>query len=191
MIIMALFTMSMVQAGNLKDGSDNVDADKSKVEWKGEKVTGEHVGTINAKSGNLDVKNGKLVGGSFVMDMTSIVVSDLDGEYKGKLEGHLKSDDFFGVSNFPEAVLTIKKAKESSKAGTYAITADLTIKGITNPIEFNATLIENNGGLVANSNIIIDRTKYDIKYGSGSFFDDLGDKTIYDEFTLTVNLVTK
>lgn len=189
--LIAIFSLSMVNAIEpIKEGTHKVDASKSTINWKGEKVTGEHTGTIVMKSGGLDIKDGKLVGGEFVIDMASIECTDLSGEYKGKLEGHLKSDDFFGVSAYPTASLKITKVKGTSKDGVYDVTADLTIKNITKPVTFTATLVEGKGMVYANTNIIIDRSEYDVKYGSGSFFDDLGDKTIYDEFTLTVNLVT-
>ena len=189
--LVAVFALNNMQAVEpLKEGKHNVDAAKSTIEWKGEKVTGEHMGTINISQGNLVVKKGELAGGEFTIDMSSIVVTDLEGEYKGKLEGHLKSDDFFGVANHPKATLVITNTK-LVKGNTYEVTADLTIKGITKPIKFMAELVDNNGTVQANANIIVDRSEYDVRYGSGSFFDDLGDKTIYDEFTLTVNLVTK
>jgi polyisoprenoid-binding protein YceI len=188
--IVLTFAFANVSAQSVS-GSKTIDAEKSTIDWKGEKVTGQHVGTIALKSGSLEMKDNKLTGGSFVIDMASIENTDLEGEYKGKLEGHLKSDDFFGVATFPEAKLVITKVKETKKANVYEITANLTIKGITQPITFTATLIDNNGTVVANTNIIVDRSKYDVRYGSGSFFDNLGDKTIYDDFTLTVNLVTK
>lgn len=189
--VIALFALSTVNAEGIKEGTHKVDAAKSTVNWKGEKVTGEHVGNIAIQSGDLNFKDGKLVGGEFVIDMNSIETTDLTGEYKGKLEGHLKSDDFFGVATYPNAMLKITKVKATDKKGSYEVTADLTIKNITKSISFTTTIIEAEGVMHANSNIVIDRSEYDVKYGSGSFFDDLGDKTIYDEFTLTVNLVTK
>jgi polyisoprenoid-binding protein YceI len=189
--VIALFTLGTVNAEVIKEGKHAVDAAKSTVNWKGEKVTGEHVGFINIKSGDLEIKDGQLVGGEFVIDMASIESTDLTGEYKGKLEGHLKSDDFFGVATYPIASLNITKVKATNKNGSYEVTADLTIKDITKSITFTTTLVNTEGLIYANSNIIIDRSEYDVKYGSGSFFDDLGDKTIYDDFTLTVNLVTK
>ncbi len=191
-LVIALFALSNLNAIEpVSNGNLTVNAEKSNINWKGEKVTGEHTGTIKIKSGSLMLKEGKLQGGEFIIDMASIENTDLDGEYKGKLEGHLKSDDFFGTAKFPEATLKITGAKETSKAGVYTVMADLTIKGITNPITFNATLLDDKGTVVANANVVVDRSKFDVRYGSGSFFDNLGDKTIYDEFTLTVNLVTK
>ena len=106
---------------------------------------------------------------------------------RGKLEGHLKSDDFFGVQNFPAATLKITKVK--AKGDGYNVMADLTIKGITEPVEFMATVKEKDGMIHAMSDIKIDRSKYNVRYGSNSFFDNLGDKAIYDEFDLSVNLV--
>ena len=189
--LVAVFALNNMQAVEpLKEGKHNVDASKSTIEWKGEKVTGEHFGTVNISQGNIVVKKGQLAGGEFTIDMSSIAVTDLEGEYKGKLEGHLKSDDFFGVANHPNANLKITNTKPL-KGNSYEVTGDLTIKGITKPVTFTAELVDANGAVNANANIVIDRAKYDVRYGSGSFFDDLGDKTIYDEFTLTVNLVTK
>lgn len=166
---------------NLEKKKINVEA--SKITWEGEKLTGSHEGTINLKDGYFEMEGGKLVGGEFTADMTTINVTDLEGESKGKLEGHLNSDDFFGVNNFPTASFTIKTAAEKSN-GMYGISGDLTIKGKTNPIAFDLKM----DGDTASTTLVIDRTKYDIRYGSGSFFDDLGDKTIYDEFTLNIML---
>ncbi len=157
---------------------------KSTISWVGKKVTGQHAGTISFKDGALAFKSGKLTGGNFTVDMNSINVTDLKaGEGKEKLEGHLKADDFFGTAKYPTATLTFKTLKAKS-ANVYTVTADLTIKNITKPVTFDLTVNKNS----ATTSFNIDRTKYDIKYGSGSFFDGLGDKTIYDEFELTVNL---
>ncbi|MBS3737532.1 MAG: YceI family protein [Psychroflexus sp.] len=160
-----------------------VDVQNSKITWTGEKLTGSHEGTINLNEGYFEMKDGKLVGGEFTADMTSITVTDLEGDSKKKLEGHLNSDDFFGVKKYPTAKFTIKTAAEKSN-GVYGVSGDLTIKGKTNPIAFDLKMSKN----TAKTTLVIDRTKYDIRYGSGSFFDDLGDKTIYDEFTLDINL---
>ncbi|MEN7546485.1 YceI family protein [Rapidithrix thailandica] len=167
-----------------------VDTKDSKVEWVGEKVTGKHEGTINIANGQLEVKNKKIVSGSFEIDMNSINVTDLEGEYKQKLEGHLKSDDFFGVNNHSKAKFVITKAVSQGR-DKYKVSGDLTIKGITNKIEFPATVKIEGERVTALAKITIDRTKFNIKYGSGSFFDNLGDKTIYDEFKLDVTLITE
>ncbi len=159
-----------------------VNVKDSNITWKGYKVTGEHAGTIALKEGSLIFDDNTLSGGSFTIDMTSITVTDLEGESKGKLEGHLKSDDFFGIENHPTA--TFKITKVEGKNGKYKVTGALTIKGITNTNTFDLTVGENS----ATAALKIDRSKYDVRYGSTSFFDGLKDKAIYDEFDLNVNL---
>ena len=160
-----------------------VNTSKSKINWLAKKVTGQHEGTVNLKEGVLVFKGQKLVGGNFDVDMTSLTATDLKGEYQGKLNGHLKSEDFFGTDKFPTSSLVFKTISEKAK-NTYTVTADLTIKGITNPVTFDMTV----NGNIASTKFNVDRTKYDIKYKSGSFFENLGDKTIYDEFELAVSL---
>ncbi len=169
----------------------NVDVANSKVAWKGYKVTGEHSGTINLKSGALDITDGKLTGGSFVIDMTSLKDTDMQGEMAGKLEGHLKSPDFFGTEKYPTAKFVITKAYAIDTKGNYKVIGDLTIKETTKEVKFQTNLVEKDGQVSATGKIVIDRSDFDVKYGSGSFFDGLGDKTIYDEFDLTVTLVAK
>lgn len=156
----------------------------SNVFWKGEKVTGSHEGNISLKSGVLKFDDNKLAGGNIVINMNTIDCTDLSGEYKSKLEGHLKSNDFFGVEEYPEAILQITKVRSKGKS-KYECTADLTIKGVTKEIKFEVEL----GKGDATTNIVIDRTKFNVKYGSGSFFKGLGDKMIYDEFEISVDLV--
>lgn len=160
-----------------------IDVKKSNIEWVGKKVTGQHNGDLKFKSGSISFKKGKLVAGSFVINMNSINTLDLEGEYKQKLDGHLKDVDFFGVEKHPTAKLIFKKVKDLTK-GKYEITANLTIKKITKPVTFEATVTKNS----LTSTFKIDRTLYDIKYGSGSFFSDLGDKTIDNEFDVKVNV---
>jgi polyisoprenoid-binding protein YceI len=160
-----------------------IDASKSKITWVGKKITGQHEGTINLKDGYLVFKNKDVAGGSFTVDMTSISNTDQTGKGKTNLEGHLKSDDFFGVDNFPTSTLVFKTLANKGN-NIYSITADLTIKGITNPVKFDFVVKEN----TAKAKLVVDRTKYGIKYGSGSYFEDLGDKTIYDNFELNVEI---
>tara|TARA_Y100001935_G_C17198298_1_gene453722 strand:+ start:140 stop:664 length:525 start_codon:yes stop_codon:yes gene_type:complete len=161
-----------------------VKTNESKVTWKAYKVTGSHTGTVNLKSGTLIFDdNGMLTGGEFEADMTSITVTDLEGEYKDKLEGHLKSDDFFSVANHPSSKLVFTNVKSTGK-NAYEVTGDLTIKGITKPVTFDVSIY----GSKATATMKIDRAQYDVRYGSGSFFENLGDKTIYDEFDLVVDL---
>lgn len=160
-----------------------IKTDKSKVVWKGYKVTGSHEGTISIKSGSLTFSDDKLTGGEFVMDMTTINSTDMEGEYKGKLEGHLKADDFFGVEKYPTAALVFTKVEASGK-NAYNVTGDLTIKGETHAITFVVSIYGNK----ATASLKVDRTKYGIKYGSTSFFEGLKDKAIYDEFDLVSDL---
>ena len=160
-----------------------IDIAKSTIEWLGKKVTGQHNGTINFKEGYVAFKKEKLSGGNFTVNMTTLTATDLTGEYKDKLEGHLKADDFFGTEKFPTATLTFKKIASISST-LYVVTADLTIKGITKPVTFDLTVKGNSATTTFN----INRTIYDIKYGSKSFFDSLGDKAISDEFEIKVSL---
>ena len=160
-----------------------INVEKSSIIWNAKKVTGEHSGTVNFQEGVLIFKKGKVTGGNFTVDMTSLVTTDLSGEWKTKLEGHLNSDDFFSTEKFKTSTLVFKKVASKAK-GVYKVTADLTIKGITKPVNFDLTVKGNKATTVVN----IDRTKYDIKYGSKSFFDSIGDKAINDDFTLSVNL---
>jgi len=160
-----------------------IDLSKSTINWVGKKVTGQHSGTVAFKSGSLVFKKNKLTGGSFVVVMPSLTSTDLTGEYLGKLNGHLKADDFFGTDKYPTATLVFKTIAAKGN-NVYTVTADLTIKAKTNPVTFDITV----NGNTATTSFQVDRTKYDIKYGSKSFFEGLGDKTIYDDFDLTVNL---
>jgi len=162
------------------------DNNKTKLEWLGEKVLGKHTGTVSLKSGWLESTDNKITGGEFVIDMTSI--KDNDGS--ARLESHLKSDDFFSVEKFPESKLVLTGSTSFDK-GTAMVYGDLTIKGISNPVEFKATMQKKDEGTWFFASIAVDRTKYNVRYGSGSFFDNLGDKTIYDEFKLKVNLLVK
>lgn len=160
-----------------------VNTETSKVTWKAYKVTGSHTGTVDLNSGALMFDGEKLTGGEFEVDMPTLISTDLEGDSKGKLEGHLKSDDFFGVETYPTAKLVFTEVEASGK-NSYKVTGDLTIKGITKAVTFDVSIY----GSKATATLKVDRANYNVKYGSGSFFDDLGDKTIYDEFDLVVDL---
>lgn len=180
LIALSLITFSF---SSEKSAIKTMEIKDSKIVWKAYKVTGSHEGTIDLTSGALTFDNDKLTGGEFTVDMTSIACTDLDGGTKEKLEGHLKSDDFFSVETFPTARLAITDVEADGK-NSYNVKADLTIKGKTNPIEFEAAIYGNK----ANASIKIDRAKYDVRYGSTSFFDGLKNKAIYDEFDLIIDL---
>lgn len=166
-----------------------INTDKSSVEWIGKKVTGEHHGTIKIKEGNLKLHDQQLESGTVVIDMTSILCEDLEGEWKEKLENHLKSPDFFDVVGNKTAVLIITSV-QLQKGNKYTVTGDLTIKGITKPIEFPATIEVRDGKLGAYAEVKVDRTLYDIRYRSGNFFENLGDKTIDNEFIIKFKIAT-
>jgi polyisoprenoid-binding protein YceI len=166
-----------------------VDASKSTFKWTGKKVTGSHWGYIKFSEGSIMLEKGALVGGAFTVDMNSMDCQDLQaGKGAEKLVGHLKADDFFGTDKFPTSTLTIKSA--TAKGGNqYDVKADLTIKGQTSEIMFPATVAVAGGALTATANFNIDRTKFGIKYGSGSFFENLGDKAISNDFQVEISLV--
>jgi polyisoprenoid-binding protein YceI len=162
----------------------NINTTTSTIGWVGKKVTGEHSGSVIFRDGALVFKGKKIVGGKFTVKMTSLTATDLTGEYLDKLNGHLKSDDFFGTEKFPTASLVFVTVGTTADPSVFKITANLTIKGITKPITFDLKV----SGNTATTAFKVDRTKYDIKYNSTSFFDSIGDKAIYDDFELTVSL---
>ena len=167
-----------------------VNIEASTVKWIGSKITSSHEGDIKISSGKLVLEDGMLVGGEFVIDMTSMVCTDLKPNEGGdKLVKHLKADDFFGVENHPTSNLKITNVSHVSDSN-YLITADLTIKGITHPVDFNADVKINNEAYLATSTLVFDRTKYGIEYNSGSFFDNLGDYLILDDITLELFLLS-
>lgn len=180
----AIALLAIVSFSTTAQKSSKVDVTKSTINWVGEKVTGKHEGTINLKDGALIFDGKKLVGGNFTVDMATIAVTDLQGGMKGKLEVHLKADDFFGTDKFATSKLIFKKIA-TKENGTYTIYADLTIKDKTNEVVFDIIVKDN----TASADVVIDRTKYGVEYGSGSIFDGLGDKAISDDFKLKVNLV--
>jgi len=187
--IIALFAFAFTTSNV---GGVEVDTEKSVITWKGYKVTGQHAGTLNIETGKLGFEDGKLTSGSFVIDMTSIAVTDIKREGgRKKLVGHLASADFFDVAKFPTANFEITKVYSRGMAGDYKIKGELTIKGISKEIKFNAKVAEEEGKQIATADITIDRTDFNVQYGSGSFFNKLGDKTIYDEFDLSIKLVVK
>jgi len=164
-----------------------VNTSKSELKWTGKKVTGEHWGYIKLKDGSLTLKGDKIVSGSFTIDMNSMNCKDLeDPEWNGKLIGHLKSDDFFSVEKFPVSTLTIIEGTPF-KDGKANVKGKLTIKGITQPVSFVAEKMPDG----YKASITVDRTKFDVRYGSGKFFESLGDNMIYDDFTLDVKIVTE
>jgi polyisoprenoid-binding protein YceI len=167
----------------VKKETFTVDAQRSSIDWIGRKVTGQHTGKINISSGELVFAGKAFQGGSFVADMTTLT-SDND-----KLTGHLKSPDFFSVEKNPVSKFEITKVT-SAGLDRVNVTGNLTIKGITESLTFPASVKKQGNAVVAvASGVKVNRVKYDIRYGSKSFFNDIGDKAIDDEFELTINLV--
>lgn len=188
--IAVLIVFGLVFSLGVKADEKNkvINTDKSKIEWLGKKVTGEHSGTIKISQGNLVFDGDNLEKGSFVVDMSTIENIDIkDPNYRAKLVGHLKSDDFFGVEKYPNSSFELTSAKKIGE-GKYEISGDLTIKEITKSINFEVNLHKHGEDVHVSGKIIIDRSKFNVRYGSGSFFDNLGDKTIYDDFELSLDL---
>lgn len=160
---------------------------QSRIEWIGKKVTGAHDGTVDIKSGEIHVSpEGYVVEGRIVADTTSIKVLDItDQATNEQMRGHLASDDFFSSERFPEAVLEITSANGAHVNGK------LSLKGIEHPVAFDVNLKASESILVASTRLIIDRTKYGMKFRSGNFFLNLGDTLIYNDFELHVSLTAK
>lgn len=170
-----------------------LDPASSSLAWTGKKVTGQHHGSIHLKSGEVTIDHGVVKGGNFVIDMDTIVDHDLtDATYNKKLIGHLKSEDFFDVKKHPTARFVITKVTPIAGAAegkpNYNVTGDLTIKGETHPVTFPALISLKNGKAQAKGLVTVDRTKYNIRYGSGKFFQGLGDKVINDNFLIDLDL---
>ncbi len=156
----------------------------SEVKWTGKKIGGSHNGAIELKSGYFEFNNDQIVSGEVVIDMNTITNADLeDAGYNGKLVGHLKSDDFFGVEKYPTSTFVVTKATKFVN-GKATVTGKLTIKGKTEELSFD--VVKEGSAYVAQ--LEVDRSKYDVRYGSNSFFDNLGDKAINDIFVLDIKL---
>lgn len=161
---------------------------ESDINWTGKKVTGAHNGTIDIKAGTLLLDNGKLSGGNFTIDTTSIKILDItDPATNTQFAGHLFSEDFFAADRFPEATFDIIHVAHAND-GNNLITGNLTIKGITHPVSFPAHVHIADNSINASGKILVDRTSYDMKFRSGNFFTNLGDTLIYNEFELDVKL---
>jgi polyisoprenoid-binding protein YceI len=166
-------------------------AGRSSIDWIGRKVTGSHNGTIAIKEGTIALDDERALSGRFIVDTTSITILDIiEPVTKAQFAGHLASEDFFAAAQYPEAMFVITSTKAVDN-NTYLIEADLTIKGITQSSVFNAQLNIKDTLLVASGKIIVDRTKYDMKFRSESFFQNLGDNLIYNDFELEVNITAE
>lgn len=172
-----------------------VDTASSSIQWKASKVTGDsHNGNISVKEGTVEVADGAIKSGTIVTDMATITNADLakSPDYQKKLVDHLKSEDFFGVTKKGQETSTFNITSVEKKSATeILVKGTLTMIGQTHPVEFPATVKMDKGQLTGTANLKLDRTKWGLKYGSGKFFKNLGDKMINDEFELTLNLVAK
>jgi len=178
--------------------SYKVDVDSSTIQWIGRKVTGEHDGNLKILYGNvrkyLDTEQKEVIKGNIVIDMTTITNNDIESkEYQKYFVDHLNSSDFFDVAHFSKSQLKILDniilSNESS--GNMMITAEITIKGITQKVEFPAKIEFIDDLATAVGTIDIDRTLFDIRYKSKSFFPEMGDYFIYDDFTLNFIIKAK
>ena len=175
-----------VSTVNAEDSQYTIETSQSSITWTGRELsTSYHYGTINLLSGQFEVSDGIILNGEFIVDMTSINNQDMEGDRKARLEGHLKSDDFFSVDSHPTALLSIQGSELISE-GKWNVTANLTIKGITHPVDFEMTRSEQGWS----ANLVFDRSKYEVRFRSGTFFENLGDKLIYDDIELAINLTT-
>ncbi len=186
--IVSALALVLMTAAPLVAQDFTVDPAASKVVWKGTKVGGSHEGEVPVQSGKLVMKDNKLVGGEIVVDMAKMTNTDLSGEWSDKLLAHLKNDDFFATDKFATSKIVFNKVTELS-AGKYKVEADLTIKDIKKPITFEATLKNESGKVSGKTDLVFNRAHYNIKYNSGSFFENLGDKLIHDDVQLSVALV--
>jgi polyisoprenoid-binding protein YceI len=159
----------------------NLDTEASSLKWLGEKITGKHFGTLTFADGELTQKDGEWTGGNFTVDMTSMSVDDIAGSGAKKLLGHLKSSDFFHVESHPTATLNITSIKGNT------VNANLTIKGKTNPIRFTYK----KQGKAFVGTMTFDRSLFDVKYRSKSFFPDIGDKIIYNDVSVDFTVQSK
>lgn len=171
--------------------TSTVDLNRAAVVYTASKITGdEHTGTLKLKSQSLTVENGKLTGGSLEVDMTSIVNLDIDSEkWNKKFVDHMHSDEFFNTAKFPVAKMEITKVEAGTAANSFNVTANFTIKDITHAHTFTVNSSSQDGKTILSAKLDIDRTKYDVKYGSNSFFEGLGDKAINDLFNLDIQVV--
>jgi len=170
----------------MKNQKFEIVSTQSNIDWVGRKVTGAHNGTIAIKEGEIILNDGKLTGGRFIIDTTSIKILDVtDPATNAQFFGHLASDDFFSSEKYPEATVQI-----TSVSGNH-VEGNLTIKDITHPISFDVAIMVDGDILTATGKVVVDRTKYGMKFRSGNFFKDLGDTLIYNDFDLNVNVTAK
>lgn len=189
--LILLLDCAVLVYGQKESATMNVDLAKSVIEWTGKKLTGEHYGEIRLASGNVTLSGNQLTAGVFEMDMNAITCTDItDLKSNKRLVDHLKSEDFFSVTRFPKANFVTSKVVRKTET-QYEVTGKLTIKEHTNEIMFRVNVSTLDKVIVIEASLTIDRSKFDVKFGSQSFFENLGDKMVYDDIDLKVNLILK
>lgn len=180
-----------IQAVVLSDGFYQLDVEQSKVAWEASKVKLTHNGFVSVKDGVLQVEDGVAQTGTVVVDVTTLKNLDQKGNFLELLENHLKSADFFNVILFPEAefVLSATENKNGTDGINFRVDGTLTIKSIAQPLSFDARVEESEQGIRLVGRATVDRTLYDIRFGSGKFFQNLGDNLIADNFYLDLDLL--
>ena len=178
-------TFTLISTSFSYSQSLNANKTESLIRWYGEELTGKtHFGNLSFKEGQIELQDGLIIGGNFVVNMTSLSVEDLSGGAKARLEGHLRSDDFFSVDKYPEATLKITQ-KAKVEGDVQKLYGELTIKGIKHAVDFSMILVDKK---TATANLTFDRSKYNVRFRSGSFFENLGDKLILDDIRMEVSL---
>jgi polyisoprenoid-binding protein YceI len=173
------------------DGNYIIDVATSSLTWRGENIVGKkHQGTILVKRGTVNISGGAITGGEIVIDMNTLTNTDLTGNEKTKIEGHLKSSDFFDAGKFGEAVYTITSGSKKN-AINYDVIGKLTIKGISHDLNCTLVVAPNGDGINVGGGFVFDRSQFDVRFGSDKFFDNLGDNLIKNEVIMTVNLQGK
>ena len=191
-----IFTIACIVWASVSNGQEGqrkyvTDALDSKIEWTAKKLAGEHSGEIKLKAGELIFFKDKLTGGTFEMDMKTITCTDItDAKSNKRLVDHLKSEDFFSVVRFPTSRFVITSVDTRSPT-EYIVTGNLTIKGKTNPLTFPVNIRSNRNEILAEATLTFDRSRYDVKFGSQSFYENLGDKLVYDDIDISIKLVMK
>ena len=184
-IVSIITTILICTTLSINAQEKSLNLESSSIRWYGEEITGkQHYGDLKFSSGNIQINNKVVSSGNFIVNMNSLTVEDLSGGGKKRLEGHLRSSAFFGVSDHPQSSLNISSIVDID-GDSQILDGELTIKGITHPINFSITLNSENN---ASAMLVFDRSKYDVRFRSGSFFDELGDKLILDDIKLEVAL---
>ena len=194
MTFCAAAALTLTSFANNDEGTTRykVDASASEITWHATKVTGEHMGTVGLLNGYMSVEDGELIAANVIANMETIVCTDLEGEWGDKLIGHLVSEDFFHVGEHKTSAFSLHELTATPDGdATHSVTGNFTIRGITQSVTFPANVTEKDDTLSIQGEVVLDRSQFDVKYGSGSFFDNLGDNLIHDNFTVGFNLVAK